>query len=192
MKKQNKDRFQIGVMGSAGNICTRKGYKCAYEVGKEIAKAGHILVTGGGHGVMEGASKGAHDFGGLVVGILPGSAKEEANKFCDVIIPTGIGFARNLMNIQSSHGIIIVEGGVGTLTEAAYAYTNQTPAVAFVGSGGTADKLAGKTMDVRELETIVAGFNAKDCVEKIVRLIRHHKVKLIKYTVDMKNNYKSD
>ena len=167
-------------MGSAKAICSRKAFKLAQEVGREIARHGHVLITGGGGGVMEAASRGADRENGIVVGILPGEFKREANKYVDIAIATGIGFARNLININSSHGIIIVEGGVGTLTEAAYAYTAYTPVVALVGSGGTADKLAGKKMDVRGLETIEPAHTPKEAVKKIIKLIHKNKLRLYK------------
>ncbi len=170
--------LQIGVMGSSAVICSKKAFRLAEEVGKEIARHGHILITGGGGGVMAAASRGADLENGIVVGILPGEFKREANRYVDIAIATGIGFARNLININSSHGIIIVEGGVGTLTEAAYAYTAYVPAVALVGSGGTADVLAGKTMDMRGLETIEPAYTPKEAVQKIIKLIHKNKMRL--------------
>jgi Predicted Rossmann fold nucleotide-binding protein len=44
---------------------------------------------------MEAAARSAKAEGGLTVGILPGSSKEEANLYIDIKIPTDMGHARN-------------------------------------------------------------------------------------------------
>jgi len=64
-------KLQIAVLGSSKEICTKKAYELAEQVGEEIAKIGAITVTGGGHGVMEAAMKGAKKHGGITLGILP-------------------------------------------------------------------------------------------------------------------------
>ena len=68
------------------------------------------------------ACKGAKDNEGLTIGILPQGDFESANKFCDVVIPTGIGFSRNFIVATSVDGIIVVGGGVGTLIEISVGY----------------------------------------------------------------------
>lgn len=162
-------RLQIGVMGSDGAICSPRAYKLAREVGREIASRGYITLTGGGTGVMEAACRGAKEKGGTTVGILPGHTKHEANPYLDVVVVSGMGFARNMMNIKSCEGVILVEGGVGTMTEAAYAYQKKVPVVALVGSGGTADELAGRKLDVRAHETIIPVYSPGEAVRKIAK-----------------------
>ena len=86
----------IGVIGSAANVPEDVDL-LAEEVGRFIAEAGCILVTGGGSGIMEAASRGAKQAGGLVVGILPEGDRHGANAYLDVAIPTGVGYAlRNI------------------------------------------------------------------------------------------------
>jgi len=63
----------------------------AEEVGRLLAAGGAVVVTGGGGGVMEAASRGAAEVGGLVVGILPGADRREANPHVGVAIATGLG-----------------------------------------------------------------------------------------------------
>ena len=82
---------QIVVIGYNSDHCTDNAYRLAYEVGGEVALQGAVLITGGLGGVMEAASKGAKDRGGLVVGIIPQDEKHYANVYCDVVIPTGLG-----------------------------------------------------------------------------------------------------
>ncbi|MBW1973808.1 MAG: TIGR00725 family protein, partial [Deltaproteobacteria bacterium] len=78
-------RLQIAVIGSSKSICTKKAYRLAEKVGEEIAKIGAVTVTGGGHGVMEAAMKGAKKHGGLTLGILPWEKMENHNKYCDAL-----------------------------------------------------------------------------------------------------------
>ena len=65
-----------------------------YEVGKLVAKRGHILITGGLEGVMEHSSRGARELGGIVVGILPNEDRNSANPNCNVI--SNLRFAMSL------------------------------------------------------------------------------------------------
>lgn len=107
----------IAVIGSANP--SRYGEELAYEVGGLIALGGGILVTGGLDGVMAAASRGCAEAGGLVIGILPGSDPSAANPYVEIAIPSGMGHARNILVAQSAGALIAVEGGLGTLSEAA-------------------------------------------------------------------------
>ena len=72
----------------------------------------------------------------------------QLNKFCDVVIPTGIGFSRNFIVATSVDGIIVVGGGVGTLIEISVGYMLKKVMVAMTGTGGIADEYGGKYIDV--------------------------------------------
>lgn len=105
----------IGVVG-AGE-CNETTYEQARSVGAGIAKAGATLVCGGLGGVMEGACRGAHEAGGLTVGILPGPDKTQANPYVMIPIVTDLGHARNMLIVRSSDVLVAVSGGYGTLSE---------------------------------------------------------------------------
>jgi len=167
-----KRKLHIVVVGSDKDHCSEKAKEIAYEVGKEIAKAGAIILTGGQFGVMEAASKGAQENNGLVVGILPRADKFHGNEYIDVVIPTGIGFARGQALINSADGVIAVEGGTGTLSELCVSYWSKIPTVAIIGSGGTADKFAGQKLDSRERAPIVGVKTAKEAVEYILKNVK--------------------
>lgn len=109
----------IGVIG--GRTLDEKIKEKAYKVGFEIAKRGYVLITGGLTGVMEEASRGAKDAGGLVIGILPDVRKEDANPYVDIPIVTGINEMRNIIIVRTADVLIAVNGGTGTLTEIAFA-----------------------------------------------------------------------
>jgi hypothetical protein len=116
MKTRNKIR--IGVIGGASP--EPKYRQIAYDVGKQIAEKGTILVCGGLGGVMEAAARGAKKAGGFTVGILPGNSHEEANVHIDVPIATGLGYSRNSLVAMNADVLIAVNGQFGTLSEIAY------------------------------------------------------------------------
>jgi len=93
----------------------------AREVGKLLAKSGAVVINGGYGGVMAAASEGAASEGGTVVGILPGTDREDANPHLTVSIPTGLGQARNAVIVTAADSVIAIGGGWGTLSEIALA-----------------------------------------------------------------------
>jgi uncharacterized protein (TIGR00725 family) len=165
------NRIQILVIGYNSDHCTEQAYNIAYEVGKEVALQGAILITGGLGGVMEAASKGAKDHAGLVVSIIPQDEKRYANTYSDVVIATGLGHSRNFVTAYSGDAVIVVGGGIGTAIEAGVAYQKGKPIVAISGSGGTADKISGKYLDDRQLVEVMREKDPRLAVEKTVKAL---------------------
>lgn len=93
----------------------------AAEVGRLLAEQGVTLVCGGRGGAMEAACRGAKEADGLTVGILPGSDRSDANPFVDIVLPTGLGEARNALVVGAADVVIAIGGGYGTLSEIALA-----------------------------------------------------------------------
>lgn len=118
---------QIGVIGGA--TCSAEIYEIAREVGGEIARNGFSLVCGGLSGVMEAACRGAREAGGITIGILPTTNKRDANPYVDLVIPTGLGHARNVLVVHASDGLVAVDGETGTLSEIAIALKVGKPIV---------------------------------------------------------------
>jgi uncharacterized protein (TIGR00725 family) len=114
-----KRRPAIGVIGGAE--ASDESLAIAYEVGSYIARNDAILVCGGLSGVMEAASRGAAENDGIVVGIIPGVDKSGANPFVHIVVPSGMGQARNALVVNSSDVLIAFPGKFGTLTEIAFA-----------------------------------------------------------------------
>ena len=164
-------RIQILIIGHNTNGCTGEHSRIAYETGSEVAKAGHVLITGGLGGVMEAASHGAHDSNGLSVGIIPQGDASMANGYCDIVIPTGMGLTRDFLNALSADGIIIIGGGSGTLSEICAAYMHKKPMVAIRNLGGVTAQFIDKYVDHRENIRIVGVDTPKQAVEKILELI---------------------
>lgn len=145
--------YQIAVFGNT-NI-DRKTYRIAQEVGKEIAAAGHILISGGLGGVMEASAKGATEAGGCVVGILPGDQFSEGNKYLTIRIPTGMKYARNQITGLSCHGCIVIGGSSGAYEEARRVWEGRGPVVVIQNTGSASG--AAHTMIDRE-QTIGLAF----------------------------------
>lgn len=120
-------KIQIGVIG--GREGDPEIFKTAEAVGREIALRNGVLVCGGMSGVMEAACRGAQLSGGLTVGILPVGDAAAANPHVDVVIPTEMGLARNILIINSVSGVIAVGGKYGTLSEMAFALQKGLPVV---------------------------------------------------------------
>lgn len=113
-----------------GDDVTPKDIEQTTEIGKLIAKAGWALLTGGRNtGVMEAASKGAQQAGGLTIGILPSENKNGMSEFVDIPICTGMGSARNNINILSSDVVIACGSGAGTTSEIMLAMKAQKPII---------------------------------------------------------------
>lgn len=163
--------IQILLIGHNDNGCSDSHREISYEVGRLVAEQGGVMITGGMGGVMEAAARGAKEAGGISVGIIPHKDASEANPYCEIVIPTGIGLMRDFLNVYAAHGIIIVGGGVGTLSEMCAAYMYRKPMVAIRGTGGMADRYAGQYMDHRRSMVIETAYSAKEAVKKIFDII---------------------
>ena len=123
--------FVIGVMG--GHDAPPAILDDARRIGEGIATRGHVLLTGGGDGVMKAASEGAFRAGGLVVAVLPSDRVRPLagypNEYVDIAIQTGMADARNAINAKTPHVMIAIDGGWGTVSEIAHALRNDTPVI---------------------------------------------------------------
>jgi uncharacterized protein (TIGR00725 family) len=109
----------VSVIG--GRVCDKKVEVYAKDLGKKLAEVVEILITGGAGGVMKAACVGfKKNKGSLTIGILPGYAKTDANPYVDVVIPTGLGLARNVLVVASADVVVALPGESGTLSEIAY------------------------------------------------------------------------
>ena len=117
----------IGVIGSASPTDT--GFETARQVGRLLAEYGAVILCGGLSGVMEAACKGAREGGGLSVGLLPGRDSGQANPYVTIPLPTGLGHTRNAVIARAASGLVAIEGGLGTVSEAALGLKMGKPVV---------------------------------------------------------------
>lgn len=108
----------VSVIG--GRHCKVGVEQIAIELGKKLAKVVDIMVCGGLSGTMKAICQGFKAAGGLTIGIIPGYDKNDANEFVDIVIPTGLGLARNVLVVKSADVVVALPGEAGTLSEIAY------------------------------------------------------------------------
>lgn len=132
-------RRRVGVVESAPYVAvigpseaTPEELARAEVVGRLLAGRGAVVVCGGLGGVMEAVARGASGAGGVVLGILPGSHREDANEHVTVALATGMGEMRNALVVRAADAVIAVGGAYGTLSEIALALRT---GVAVVGIG---------------------------------------------------------
>ena len=140
----------IAVIG--GRRTEKALLKEAEEVGRLIALRGATLVCGGLGGVMEAASRGAKSEGGITVGILPQNDSDNANRYIDIPIATGLGIGRNVIIARTADALIAVGGAYGTLSEIAFALQMGKPVAGI------------KTWDIKG---VMSAENAAEAVERV-------------------------
>jgi uncharacterized protein (TIGR00725 family) len=117
----------VSVIG--GHSCTPEVEQIAQKLGKKLAKVADYLVCGGLGGVMEAVCSGFKSGGGVTIGIIPSYDKKTANKDVDIVIPTGMGLARNVLVVKSADIVVALPGEAGTLSEIAYCLQFAIPVV---------------------------------------------------------------
>lgn len=160
-------RINIGVIGSRN--ATEENLKIAEEVGREVAKAGAVLICGGRGGIMRAAANGCKKAKGLCIGILPTLDKRDKNSdidILDVVLPTSLGWGRNIFIASACDVLIAIDGNYGTLSEVAFALNYERPVVVIKGTGGTADYLIGGPFNVKVANS------AKEAVEMAKKLTK--------------------
>jgi uncharacterized protein (TIGR00725 family) len=120
-------KLTIAVVGQ--NECSEETAQTAALIGRTIAQKKGVVICGGLGGVMEAAARGAKEAGGVTVGILPTMNKNDANQYIDLVIPTGLGDARNVLVARAADAMIALPGKYGTLSEIAFALMAGIPVV---------------------------------------------------------------
>jgi hypothetical protein len=163
----------VGVIGDARLEDPRR-IEEARRLGAGLLSAGFRIVTGGLGGVMEAVSFGArhcpHWRDGLIMGVIPSYRAGDANPWCDIVIPTGMQLARNVLVVSTADVVIAVGGGAGTLSEIALASQLGKPIVA-LGSHGWAGRVAGQILDGRSASAVRGCQSVEEAVAACVELL---------------------
>jgi uncharacterized protein (TIGR00725 family) len=161
--------IKIGVMGSASTSLSADSWHrigdLAERLGKKIAAASCVLITGELDGVPGRVVEAHVRHGGMAVGISPAhSAVEHAACYTapsspsTVVIYSGFGFkGRNVIAVRSSDIVILCSGGIGTLNEFTIAYDESKVIGVLQGTGGVADLALTilDTLPVRSTDAVV-------------------------------------
>jgi uncharacterized protein (TIGR00730 family) len=119
----------VGVFCASSSTLDQRWLDLATQTGKEIARRGHTLVSGGGRvGMMGAVADGARAGGAHTLGVIPQSLVdlEVADTGADELIVTDeMGARKNLM-IERSEAFITLPGGLGTLDELFEVWTTAT------------------------------------------------------------------
>ncbi|MER6939449.1 TIGR00730 family Rossman fold protein [Nocardioides sp. NPDC127514] len=108
----------VSVFGSARTPKDHPTYAQAEAVGRGLAEAGFVVITGGGPGTMEAANKGALEAGGESIGLgieLPFEAR--LNDYVSFGLNFRYFFVRKMMFVKYSQGYVVMPGGLGTMDE---------------------------------------------------------------------------
>jgi uncharacterized protein (TIGR00725 family) len=153
MPKHPLRRQQVSIIGSSEADAAM--LQLAEQAGAVVAKLGFALVTGGRDGIMAASSKGCAEAGGIVLAVVPGTSMNEANEHTHYVIPTGLGWARNVITAIAGDIIVVIGGAAGTLSEIAFAWMYDRPIISLSASGGWAKELAGRKIDHRREDVVV-------------------------------------
>ncbi|PJE69215.1 hypothetical protein COU96_00985 [Candidatus Shapirobacteria bacterium CG10_big_fil_rev_8_21_14_0_10_38_14] len=179
-------RYKICVSGGSEGKNAQKAYPLAKKVGEEIAKQGHVLITGATNGVPYEAAKACKKAGGSNIGFSPaGTEIEHRRKFhlpmspkvFDHIIFTEAGYSgRNLLMVRSADATIIVDGRMGTLNEFTDAFEEYEIVGVLEGSGGIADEIK-RLLDIagKGRRKTIFGKDPVKLVEKVIEVIKKEK-----------------
>jgi uncharacterized protein (TIGR00725 family) len=143
-------RCTVAVSGAAQTgHCAIDAPKRAEQIGREVARAGMVLLTGATTGMPYYAAKGAKEAGGFVVGFSPASSEAAHVKtyrlpldFHDIIIYTGFEYAgRDLLLTRAADAVVILCGRLGTLHEFTTSFEDKKPIGILEKMGGTSEMI---------------------------------------------------
>jgi uncharacterized protein (TIGR00730 family) len=122
----------IGVFCASSRVLDRRWLDLAHEVGAEIGRRGHTLVSGGGRvGMMGAVAAGARSTGAHTLGIIPQLLVdlEIADRESDELLVTDAMSSRKTFMIDKSDAFLTLPGGLGTLDELFEVWTTATLAL---------------------------------------------------------------
>lgn len=173
----------VTVFGSARTPSSDQYYRAARKAGKELAKHDYAVVTGGGHGIMEAANRGAFEAGGNSVGFNIRLPKEQTlNEYTTDSLSFKYFAPRKIVMTLFADAYVYFPGGFGTLDELSEIVTliqtgktTKAPVILY----GTEfwkdfDKFVKKQLLGNELisEGDEKLYHITDDIDEIVRLIR--------------------
>lgn len=174
-------KYKICISGAAETgLCSPDVAEKAEMLGREVACAGLVLVTGATVGVPYWAAKGAKEAGGIVIGLSPASSEIAHIKtyklptdYHDLIIYTGFEYSgRNLLLTRASDAVITICGRIGSLNEFTIAFEDHKPCGVLEGTGGAADMLRDILKKAkRGYQKTVFSKDPRELLEKVVALI---------------------
>ena len=121
---------------------------------------------------MESVCKGAKSANGFTIGFIPSLDKKSANRYVDLIVPTGMGEARNLILVSTADAIITIAGESGTLSEIAFAWKMSKPIISLSTTGGWSAKLADTKIDNKREDKIFSAQTPEHVIDILKNLFK--------------------
>jgi len=146
-------RPQVCVLGSADPGSA--AYELAGAAGALLARLGITMVSGCGSPATRVAAERAVQSGGLVVSIIPPDQMPPADWPATVVLPCGMGDARNLLMALAGDACIVIGGRAGTISEVCLAWLHKRPLLPLTGCGGWSDQLPANPPDERQNSQIL-------------------------------------
>ena len=122
----------VGIFCASSNLIDRRWLDLAHEVGVQLGRRGHTLVSGGGCvGMMGAVADGARESGARTLGVIPQSLVdlEVADTNADELIVTAAMAERKTIMIDKADAFVTLPGGLGTLDELFEVWTLATLAL---------------------------------------------------------------
>jgi hypothetical protein len=145
---QSSRRPQVCVLGSAEP--GSQAYELAGEAGELMARLGITVVSGCGSPATRVAAERAVAAGGEVLSIIPPGEMPAADWPATVVVPCGMGDARNLLMALAGDACIVIGGRAGTISEVCLAWLHRRPLLPLTGCGGWSDDLPDNPPDERK------------------------------------------
>jgi uncharacterized protein (TIGR00725 family) len=161
-------RPQICVLGSAEP--GSHAFELAAEAGALLAQHGITLVSGCGSPATRVAAERAIAAGGLVLSIVPPDQMPPADWPATVVVPCGMGDARNLLMALSGDACLVIGGRAGTISEVCLAWLHKRPLLPLVGCGGWSDSLPSHPPDERKNSAILPWSSVGELEQQLRRL----------------------
>jgi uncharacterized protein (TIGR00725 family) len=159
---------QVCVLGSAEPGST--AFDLAAEAGSLLARFGITVISGCGSPATRVAAERALAAGGLVVSIIPPDEMPPADWPATVVIPSGMGDARNLLMALAGDACIVIGGRAGTISEVSLAWLHKRPLLPLVGHGGWSDSLPANPPDERKNSAILPWSTISELEAQLQRL----------------------
>lgn len=174
-----KPRGFVSVIGPSYALVSDPIYVFARALGRALVDHGFVIYNGGKKGIMEAVFRGAHEsenyFFGATIGILPDSDRNNSNRYTDIPVATGIGYARNSIVANSGEVVIALGGGSGTLSEIAFAWQYGKKVIAVDAFDGWSKNLSGLKLDKRRRDKILKASDIETVIIHLEKLIPEKK-----------------
>ena len=161
-------RPQVCMLGSADP--GSRAHALAADAGALLARLGITLVSGCGSPATQVAAESAVQAGGLVLSIIPADQMPPADWPATVVIPCGMGDARNLLMALAGDACIVIGGRAGTISEVCLAWLHKRPLLPLVGCGGWSDSLPSNPPDERRNSQILPWSSIEELAGQLATL----------------------